>query len=178
MLTLCPPIFPVFWSLRSLLAIAFIHTKQDKYVHLNVWATTKRCYCVPAKRRPCAHHKQFLQNLAGVFQQFQGIVVWKARDLALGRHFSQLSWTPGRTASSGHNYLAAQALKENQLDWGSLNEQERSSEPRGNLPTALRNSEKHMNLKGSWGTTAMFLIVPRCCWKFTLDLVAACHQIC
>lgn len=66
-------------------------------------------------------------NSCGILLEFssnsRGIVVWKARDLALGRLFCQLSWAPGKTASSGHNHLAVSAVKEGQLDWGSLNEQ-------------------------------------------------------
>ena len=76
-----------FGILRSLTAIAFIYTKQDKHAHLNVSATAKRCYCVLAKRRPCAHHHQFLLggNLAGVFQQFRGNCGLKGQGFGSGQ---------------------------------------------------------------------------------------------
>lgn len=48
-------------------------------------------------------------TLRGFSSNSREIVVWKARDLALGRPFCQLSWAPGKTASPGHNLLAAQA---------------------------------------------------------------------
>lgn len=54
MLIVYPPIFMTFWHLRSLLAIAFIYTKQDKKTcAFNKSAVTKRCYCVGQEKALC-----------------------------------------------------------------------------------------------------------------------------
>lgn len=54
----------ILWLLpRFPLTIAFIYTKQDKHIHLNISAVTKRYYCIRAKTRPCTYHLQCLFSL-------------------------------------------------------------------------------------------------------------------
>ena len=159
MLDPCPQSFLAFLLLRSPLAIALIYTKQGKYVHLNIWAVSNRCYYVLAKRRLCVHHQWYLPWNLGL-------------EKGLKQHTStngdyELDWDSKQMGNCG---------LESQLDQ-ELETKRMKLKTKRNLPTALRNGEKYRELKRVHG---YHTCVPHFPWsnqKFTSDPSTATKSV-